>query len=567
MKKGFLTKTGCVLMSSSLILGGLTFLGSSTSDAGLSDDGSTFTFTSSDNSVSSSSGYQGSSTLILVTDESSCGGTIGSYGFANCTALATVYIEGDASIGEYAFYGDTALSAVTLGSVSSASSTSFSGCSALSAISIVNDGSYFDYDGALYNGTTLIYVPAAKTSLTVKADTTAIGEGAFNDSNVSTLTFESGSVLSSFGSQSGWPLFSDSSYVLTVNATGVSDTAKSTLENYFDSYVETYGSTRCILNFDSSSSDSSGSDSSGSDSSGSDSSGSDSSGSDSSGSDSSGSDSSGSDSSSSDSSSSDSSSTGTDSTSTDTTTTTTTTTDDTKYTVTVIDKFYKADERTVIKTTTRTTATYTKGDTYSYEPASYAGFVCFGGLHQSGTVNTNRTAEFYYKETTGAAAPANPEAKYKVIEGANQTVSQNGGPVRVVCDGPMDKLLHVQVDGKDIPEGNYTLESGSVILTMTYNYIKSLSVGNHKVRFVYTDGYGETDLNITAGKTTTTVTYTVSSDGSISQGHTQDTTPTTADGFDVRYLLCAAIFLLGAAAILLSRQKNLLAIAALNEDE
>ena len=664
MKKGFLKKIGCILLSLSMILTGLVFFSSSVSDAGLSDDGVTFTFTSDDTSVSSSA-YNGNTTIELVTDDNSCGGTIGSYGFANCTALTTVYIEGAASIGEYAFYSDTALTSVTFGSVSAAYTSSFSGCSSLEAITITSGDSngYYTSGGALYYQTTLLYVPAGITSLTILDGTTVIATNAFSDSNVSTLTFEDASDLVTFNSQDGWPLFSSNdSYTLTVNATDGADTV---VEDFFDDYVTTYGSTRCILNFDNADDsdttytitynyyliDSSGnavttvkavsteSVTAGDTPSGisdttytygsvtfkrvtdsdptlaaatadttytytfqsdsddevyytitivyqlNDSSG-------------------------------NSVATVTattlsvlsgvtpsytaDSTYTYNSTTYTlsdsptlaaatadatytytytasssSSSDDddssssstTKYTVTVIDKFYSYDKTRVIKTTTRTTGTYTEGSTYSYDPASYAGFVYFDGKYQSGTVYENRTAEFYYAEDSAQSTSSDPNEKYSVTEGANQTVAQNGGPVRIVCNGPMDKLLHVMVDGSDIPEGNYTLESGSVILTMTYNYIKSLSVGTHEVRFVYTDGYGKTNLNITAGKTTTTVTYTISSDGSISEGHTQDATPTTADGFDIRYLLCLAIFLLGAGAIMLSRQKSLLAIAALDEDE
>ena len=119
------------------------------------------------------------------------------------------------------------------------------------------------------------------------------------------------------------------------------------------------------------------------------------------------------------------------------------------------------------------------------------------------------------------------------------------------------------------------MESGSTIITLTKEYVANLANGDHAVQFQYTDGYAFTTLKITggtaaattAGKTTTTVTYKVSSDGSISSGHTQDSTPKTADGFDNRYLLCLAIFLLGAGAILFSRQKKLEAILESQRDE
>lgn len=236
-----------------------------------------------------------------------------------------------------------------------------------------------------------------------------------------------------------------------------------------------------------------------------------------------------------------------------------------KFKVTVYDVFYDQTMTKKIETKTRQTDTYSQGDTFSYDPKTYSGYEYVSAENQSGTVNADRTVTFKYKATT-ASGKTTSNSKYSVTAGANQKVPSNVGTVTITCDGPLDKIVAIKVDGVTLAQNQFTVESGSTILTLTASYVSSLSAGDHVVRFEYTDGWAETLLTIT-GKTTTTVTYKVSSDGSISSGHTKDTTPTTADGFDSRYLLCLAIFLLGAGTILFSKQKKLEAILAGDRDD
>ena len=236
-----------------------------------------------------------------------------------------------------------------------------------------------------------------------------------------------------------------------------------------------------------------------------------------------------------------------------------------KFKVTVYDVFYDQTMQKKIETKTRQVDTYDAGATYSYEPKTYSGYEYVSAENQSGTVNQDRTVTFKYKATT-ATTKTVTNSKYSIIEGANQKVASNVGTVVIKCDGPIEKIVAIKVDGVTLAQNQFTVQSGSTILTLTASYVASLSAGDHIVRFEYTDGWAETVLTIT-GKTTTTVTYKVASDGSISSGHTKDTTPTTADGFDTRYLLCIAIFLLGAGTILFSKQKKLEAILAGDRDE
>jgi hypothetical protein len=243
---------------------------------------------------------------------------------------------------------------------------------------------------------------------------------------------------------------------------------------------------------------------------------------------------------------------------------------------------------TITKTITRSTNKYVDGSSYSFSPVSYTGYSHWGGRNESGVVHGDIKVYFFYKPTDGktdstttgtdgtgnntgagitASAVAQQTNKYLITKGGGQVVAQSGGPVTIVCNGELNKLLYILVDGNVLDKANYTVASGSTILTLTKEYIASLNPGDHVVQFQYDDGYAMTGLKITASKTTTTVSYKVSSDGSISSGHTKDTTPKTADGFDARYLLCLAIFLLGAGSILMGRQRKLEMILAEQRDD
>jgi hypothetical protein len=676
-KKGFWKKTGCILISASIILTGVTFFDSSTSVAELS--GTEYIFTTGNNVVGDAA-YDSNTVITVVKDNEASGAVIGNGAFANCTNLESVVITGDASIGPNAFAGCTKLREVTLGSVSNLDTTSFSGCSSLEKILIRNPGTYSISDGAVYSGTTLIYVPASKDSLTVKSGTTLIAENALQDSQVAYLEVPNAVGLT-IADQGTWPKFNpnNTSYELVVESPNGANTP---LEEYFREYIRTHQEykNRIKLNFDNATDtptqkwtislayrlldtdrttevlpekirvfdtmqvnagqtpsysgeiprtrayegyiyalitslpltftpatepktyvvdyvktnqtattykithiykDEAGKElgreledvadgemptqpaekktfdgkeyefvtgsttpayvavtgtaaythtykatgNSGGD-------------------------------------------------------TPTPNPDPSKtYTVTVYDEFYKGDLNHMTSSKIRSVNKYNAGSNYSFSHASYNGYSAYGGRNQSGTVNSDINVYFFYLEngTAGKATdkPADKKSeintkltnKYVITEGANQTVAVNGGPVKIVCNGELEKLTGIFVDETKVDPSRYTVTSGSTILTFTGGFMKLFATGDHVVRFEYVDGYAETGLKVVDGKTTTTVTYKVSSDGSISSGHTKDATPKTADGFDSRYLLCLAIFLLGAGAMMLGKQKKLEAILAGERDE
>ena len=186
-------------------------------------------------------------------------------------------------------------------------------------------------------------------------------------------------------------------------------------------------------------------------------------------------------------------------------------------------------------------------------------------------------------QQTPVVTPGQP-IQYIIIEGADQVVKKNPGIVSMRCNGEYSKFLNVMMDGNEVDKANYTTKEGSTILDFTEAYTATLSEARHHIRFVYTDGYADTTLTVgnvpvaaaapassgkvSAGgsKTTTTVTYTVSADGTVTKGHVKDSTPKTADGFDERYLLCLAILLCGIGAILFSKTRKIEIIASHFDD-
>jgi len=524
-KNGLLKKAGCLLISASLILTGWVFFGSITSEAdGTYTDG---TLTLSGGSISVGDWSDNQDELTTVT--SSADLTVGESALADYTALETVSVTGNLSAGSYAFSGDTALTSVTCTSMSGADGTTFSGCYDIAfGISGQTIGSgYYVYNSALYNGTTLVYVPrTVGTSYTIREGTTAIGAYALDDTTITELNFEnnSASSIQSIGTHTNWPKSGT-----VINAYGA--TATSYIVDYFTNSSLNHGS--ITVNCDTS----------------------------------------------------------------DTTTYTVIITEeaaDSSFSETITYSNQSAgatisptertgytcsDSYTVTTDASQThTFTYTAsssdGDNTSGDGSS-SGDSSSGGSSSGGSSSSGSSSSGSSSSSSGSSSSSSStgstatpvDGKYQVTEGANQSVAENGGPIKMICNGPVEKLLKIKIDGNELPQTQFTIESGSTILTLTKGCIDSLAVGDHVVRFDYTDGFAETGLKVTPVKTTTTVTYKVSSDGSISSGHTKDATPTTADGFDTRYLLCLGIFLLGASSILFSRQKKLEAILSSSRED
>ena len=97
--------------------------------------------------------------------------------------------------------------------------------------------------------------------------------------------------------------------------------------------------------------------------------------------------------------------------------------------------------------------------------------------------------------TGGGTTGGGSTVVYKIIEGANGSWTQNSdGTLTVRANGEFSKFTGVKVDGKTIDTKNYTAKSGSTIVTLSKDYLATLSVGNHTLTVVFNDGECSTNF-------------------------------------------------------------------------
>lgn len=117
-------------------------------------------------------------------------------------------------------------------------------------------------------------------------------------------------------------------------------------------------------------------------------------------------------------------------------------------------------------------------------------------------------SEQHFSVTTGITMTptAAGASDYKIIEGANGAWTQNSdGTLVFRANGDFSKFTGVKVDGTLIDAKNYTAVSGSTVITLKTDYLKTLSVGTHKLTVVYTDGECSTNFEVASNQIDTIV--------------------------------------------------------------
>ena len=106
-----------------------------------------------------------------------------------------------------------------------------------------------------------------------------------------------------------------------------------------------------------------------------------------------------------------------------------------------------------------------------------------------------------YLQITSKTITIKTPDKYKLIEGANSSWTQNTeGTLTFRADGDFSKFLGIKVDDSWVDSENYISDSGSTIVTLKNEYLQTLVVGTHKMTFVYTDGECNTNFEIKEAK-------------------------------------------------------------------
>lgn len=87
---------------------------------------------------------------------------------------------------------------------------------------------------------------------------------------------------------------------------------------------------------------------------------------------------------------------------------------------------------------------------------------------------------------------------YKILSGDNSLHEENReNPLIFKINGDVNKFKGIKIDGNEVDEANYTVKSGSTIITLEATYLNSLAVGKYKITFVYEDAEIETNFKIT----------------------------------------------------------------------
>ena len=90
-------------------------------------------------------------------------------------------------------------------------------------------------------------------------------------------------------------------------------------------------------------------------------------------------------------------------------------------------------------------------------------------------------------------------APYNLTEGADQVVNMEDDEednLTFKTSGHLEKLVKVQVDGKDLDVSDYEVKSGSTIVTLKDSFLQTLSAGTHTLKMIYIDNTIETNFMV-----------------------------------------------------------------------
>ncbi len=94
---------------------------------------------------------------------------------------------------------------------------------------------------------------------------------------------------------------------------------------------------------------------------------------------------------------------------------------------------------------------------------------------------------------------------YKMLSNDNQSVEQ-GQKISFRSSADFEKFVTVYVDEEELSSEDYTVTTGSTIVTLNESFVQTLSVGVHNIRIMSTDGGAVSSFNVSAKKTEPIIT-------------------------------------------------------------
>ncbi|MBQ8923544.1 MAG: hypothetical protein IJ053_02000 [Lachnospiraceae bacterium] len=167
--------------------------------------------------------------------------------------------------------------------------------------------------------------------------------------------------------------------------------------------------------------------------------------------------------------------------------------------------------------------------------------------------NGNFTPDGTYFVSFNVMLPIN-DSGYKITAGGGSSHTAGASEdLKITCDGALEDLVSISVDGAVIDSANYTLESGSTILTLKAAYLNTLSAGSHTVTFTYNDGQAVNATFTVAEQTqVTTPTQTTTTSNAPTSPKTGDYTSVLSNKADNAFVVVFIALVLVAGISLLT---------------
>ena len=112
-------------------------------------------------------------------------------------------------------------------------------------------------------------------------------------------------------------------------------------------------------------------------------------------------------------------------------------------------------------------------------------------------IREQESVDKYATAIEDAIKALQPLRTISIMEGADQIVpTGTDKSVTIKADGAFHQFVRLSIDGIEVATEHYTAISGSTIITLKPEYIRTLTVGSHTVILHFTDGRAQTTLTI-----------------------------------------------------------------------